>query len=93
MPRHPRVLYNYGLTLERAGRRRAAETALLRAYDLDPDDPQIVYAIAVFYLQERHHRRAMTYARRLAQLTPTDPVAQNFLARLQRTIAGRGAQR
>ncbi len=87
MPRRARVLYNYGLTLQQMGRRHAAEAALLRAYELDTGDSQIVYALAIFYLQQQADARAMVYAKHLSELTSTDAGARQLLERLQHTVA------
>jgi predicted CXXCH cytochrome family protein len=87
MPRDARVRYNHGLALQHLGR-RAASAALLEAYRLDPADPQIVYAVAVWYVRRGDHARAEIYARRLADLVPADAGARDFLDRVRRARAG-----
>jgi predicted CXXCH cytochrome family protein len=81
LPRRARVLYNYGLALQQLGRRRQAEAALQRAHVLGPADPQIVYALAVFYAQQQQYERALPYARLLTELAP-DSRARQFSERL-----------
>ncbi|MBI2219328.1 MAG: tetratricopeptide repeat protein [Candidatus Rokubacteria bacterium] len=83
MPRDARVRYNQGLALQRLGRRPAA-AALLEAYRLDPADPQIVHAVAAWYLAHGDHAHAELYAKRLADLVPGDAAARDFLDRVRR---------
>ncbi|HEV3447606.1 MAG TPA: tetratricopeptide repeat protein, partial [Gemmataceae bacterium] len=53
LPDRPRVHYNHGLALQRLGRRSEAEVALLKAQSLAPSDRAVIYALAVFYAQDR----------------------------------------
>ncbi len=93
LPDRARVRYNDGLTLQQLGRRRGAEQALLQANRLDPTDAEIVYALAVFYIQQQQYRRALRYAERLSVLMPTEPGAQQLLERLRRQLRAREPQR
>ena len=83
-----RVHYNYGLALQRLGRVREAEAALHKAEQVNPQDPEIVYALAVFYLQQHQPARALPYADRLVKLVPGQPgplqMLQQIRARLGR---------
>lgn len=90
LPDRARVLYNHALALQHLGRRQEAEAALLQAQALDPGDPQIVYALTVFFAQQRQYRRALPYAERLAELAPGDQGARQLLERLRAQV-GAGA--
>src|SRR5207237_10572088 len=70
LPGRARVRYNYGVVLQQLGRHRDAEAAWLEAHGLDRDDPEIGYALAVLYLQQKRFGRARTYAEMFADLTP-----------------------
>ena len=65
--------------------------ALLKALDLDPRDPQIPYALAIFYDQERQYERALVYAERLRELAPADPGSRQLLEEIKRQMAPSGA--
>ena len=83
LPERPRVHYNQGLALQRLGRRPEAESALLKAQSLVPSDRAIVYALAVFYSQDRRWFLALPWAEKLVALDPADSQAQQFLAQLR----------
>ncbi|MBV8189911.1 MAG: tetratricopeptide repeat protein [Alphaproteobacteria bacterium] len=79
----PRVHYNHALALQRLGRRPEAEVALLKAQSLAPTDRDTIYALAVFYAQDRRWFLAVPWAEKLVALDPTDPGAQQFLGQLR----------
>lgn len=83
MPERPRVQYNYGLALQRAGRRSAAEEALRRAHRLQPDTPDFLNALAIFYAQEEEWETALDYAERLVQLRPNAARPQRLLQQIR----------
>ena len=81
LPTRARVHYNFGLALQQLGKREDAERVLLAAQRLDPADPEIVYALTVFYLQAGAPSRALPWAERLAVLRPSDASVEALLAR------------
>jgi predicted CXXCH cytochrome family protein len=83
-PGRARVHYNYGLALQQLGQRVGAETALLRAYQLDSEDPSILQALAVHYLQGRRWDQAAVYAKKLARMYPNEPGPRRMLEEIQR---------
>lgn len=70
LPNRPRVRYNYALTLQHLGVRAEAERVLREAHALNSEDTDIVYALAVFYVQERQWDQALLHARKLQDLVP-----------------------
>ena len=70
LPNRPRVRYNYALTLQHLGLRTEAETALREAHELSPREADIVYALAVFNVQEERWDQALFFARKLQDLVP-----------------------
>jgi len=86
MPQRARVRYNLALALDRLSRDREAEAALLQAFQLDPRDADIVYATAAFYVQRRQWKRALSFAERLAELTPNDPGPPKLVASIRRHL-------
>jgi Flp pilus assembly protein TadD len=92
MPGRARVHYNHGLTLQHLGQRRAAEAELLRAHELDRGDPGIVYALAIFYLQQQSESQAVLYGQRLAALARGDAGTGELLQRLRQAMIGERAR-
>jgi len=82
MPR-PRVLYNYGLALQKLGRLAQAEDALLAGYRMAETDPSFLHALAVLYAQKQEPRRALPYARKLLALDPESPDLRRFVEHLE----------
>lgn len=87
LPQRARVRYNYALTLQHLGRWAEAETALLKAYGMDQHDPDIVYALALLYVQQRQWRQALPYAEALHNLRPDAPELWQLLQRLQEAVS------
>lgn len=73
MPNRPRVIYNYALTLQHLGKRPEAERQLLRAYKVNPGDPDFVHALTIFYIQDEDWRQAHHYVKQLVFLTQGAP--------------------
>jgi predicted CXXCH cytochrome family protein len=88
LPERSRVHYNQALALQRVGRRGEAEAAFLKAQSLAPSDRAVVYALAVFYAQDRRWFLAVPWAEKLVSLDPTDPQAQQFLTQLRTNARG-----
>ena len=72
------------MALQRVGRRADAEAAFVKAQKIDPNDPEIAYALAVLYLQENEWSRARDAAENLARLLPGNPQAQELIDHIRR---------
>ena len=75
----PRVHYNLGLALQRVGRMAEAEVALLRAYELVPDDPAFTIALVFYYRGIARWDDAERFARTLIGMLPNDPGPRQLL--------------
>ncbi len=84
MPTRARVHYNHGLALQHLGRKSGAETALLKAYRLDENDPSVIQALAILYIQGRQWDQAATYAKTLTQLYPDEPGPRRMLKQINK---------
>ena len=84
LPGRPRVRYNYGLALQRLGRRAEAEAQFLESYRVGPDDPSVVQALAIFYAQDARWDEALEWAERLVEMVPDEPGARLFLDEIRR---------
>jgi tetratricopeptide (TPR) repeat protein len=89
-PQRARVQYNYALLLQTLERRDEAEVSLMRAYELDPRDTDIVYALVIFYSQDKNWQDALLYARELQALAPDNPGAAQLLERLEQAVSAGG---
>lgn len=86
-PERGRVRYNYALALQGLGQEFAAATELRKAYKVDKRDPDIVYALAALHAQRNEWREALPYARRLVELLPKEPNAQQLLSDIEQRAA------
>jgi Flp pilus assembly protein TadD len=75
------VHYNLGLALQQLGERNEAEAALLRAQQLDPNDPSLAYALAVFNAQAGRMSKVQEWVSVLRTLSPNDPRLAHFSPR------------
>ena len=93
IPQRARVNYNYGLALQQLGRLGEAEKVLLEADRVDPSDPDIVYAVTLFYIRQRQFNRALPYAERLARLAPDAPGQTEMLRTIRSRISANRSDR
>ncbi len=87
LPNRARVQYNHGLALQRIGQHTQAEQALLEATRLAPRDPEIVYALAAYYVQRGRWEQARGPASSLVELTRGAPNALELLRQVERELA------
>ena len=79
-----RVHYNYGLAAQQLGRASEAEGALRRAAELEPQNPEFVYGVATFYLNQERLDIALEWAQRLERLVPDSPQIQHLITEIAR---------
>lgn len=87
MPSRGRVHYNLGLAYTQIGRKPEAEGALLRAHRTDVKDPDFLYALSTFYLEDGDLERAMDYCQRLCEAVPQNPGPIELREQIQKRIA------
>jgi Flp pilus assembly protein TadD len=71
------------LARQQLGQPKAAEAALRKARELEPTDPAIAYALAVFYAQQGRRADALHEAEALQQLQPGNAQAAQLVQRLR----------
>jgi len=91
LPQRARVRYNLALALQHLDRRGEAEAALLRAHEIDPGEPEIVHAVAIFYVQKGEWARARSYAQRLVALVPGAREPIEMLRRIEAELSAAAA--
>ena len=74
-----RIWYNLGLLQASLGQDDEAEGALFKAMELEPDNPDYLFALADFYLKRNRSQRARIYAELLIEKYPQNPVGYQLL--------------
>ena len=74
-----RIWYNLGLLQASLGQEAEAEAALLKAKVLEPDNPDILFALADFYLKSNRPQRAKIYAELLVEKYPQNPIGYQLV--------------
>jgi len=88
LPQRSRIHYNLGLLLQKLGRDTEAESALKRALALDGNNPDYLYALAVFYLERGDLETARKMAERLNTIHPDLPAVRQMLEIIRRRQTG-----
>jgi len=72
------VQYRYGMLLYLHRRFKEAEQALQKASVLEPNNPQFLLGLALFYKEREDAKRALQYAEQLVRLRPQDRMYQQI---------------
>ena len=83
-PDRARISYNHGLALQQFGRLDAAAEELRAAAELDDQDADAAYALALLYARQEKWEPALRQARRLVGLRPGDRQVQQVVDQLER---------
>jgi tetratricopeptide (TPR) repeat protein len=79
MPGNARLHYNLGLLMQKLRRDTDAETALKKAVSMEPEHPDYLYAMTVFYLQRHQLTKARNHAEKLAKSEKYRSVGEQLL--------------
>jgi tetratricopeptide (TPR) repeat protein len=82
-PEEPRYAFVYGVALHDVGRPAAALEVLTAAHRRHPSDRELLWTLAVFSREQGDSVTATEYARKLVELAPQDPRAQQLLRELE----------
>lgn len=85
-PNNSALQYRLGLACYLAGRMDAAEEAVARARELDPDEPQIGLFLALFYERGQRFEEALQLTRELIRQHPDDPRFAELRQRLEQAV-------
>jgi len=93
LPRRARVQLNLGLAYQHLEMRDEARAALERAYAIDPGEPSVLNALAIYFVQERDWERAAEFARKLVRAVPPGtPGPEDLVRRIESEIAAEAAR-
>ncbi len=74
-----RVFYNLGLLLQRLNRNTEAESALLKAVEINPNNPDFLYGTAFFYFKNGQLPQAKRIAEKLVDQHPGHAASKKML--------------
>jgi len=88
------VQYRYGMLLYLHRRYDEAEQSLRKAHELEPNNPQLLLGLVLFYKERKDARQALPLAEQLCQLRPQDATYRQVLAEIRALSSpGAGASR
>lgn len=76
---NPRIYYNLGLIYQYLNNNGKAEAALLKANSISPNQFDIIYALADFYIKTGDLTKAMKFAEELKIKFPSNPAGQQII--------------
>ena len=76
---NPRIFYNLGLIYQYLNNNSKAETSLLKANSIFPNQFDIIYALADFYIKAGDYTKAMNYAEELKIKFPSNPAGLEII--------------
>jgi tetratricopeptide (TPR) repeat protein len=84
VPNSASVQYRYGMSLYLHRRLDEAERALVSASQLEPNNPQFLLGVVLFYKEMNQPDKAIPLAERLVQLRPRDAMFRQVLEEIRR---------
>jgi len=88
LPQRSRVHYNLGLLLQQLRRDADAESALLTAVEIEPDNLDYLYALADHYLKRQKFMKARQIAVQMKVKHPNNSIGQDILNFIEQQTAG-----
>jgi len=82
------IQYRYGLSAYLNGDADAAEKALLHACELEPDNDQFLFALALFYEKFQRTAQALDIVKKLLKMQPRNPQYGQLYQRIQQQMQG-----
>jgi len=76
---NPRTYYNLGLIYQYLNNSAKAESSLLKAYSLSPNEFDVLYALTDFYIKRENFTSAMKCAKEMKEKFPSNPAGEKFL--------------
>jgi tetratricopeptide (TPR) repeat protein len=76
---NPRIYYNLGILYQYLNNSAKAESSLLKAYSSSPNEFDLIYALADFYLKKQDYTSALKYAKEIRRIYPTNTSGQQLI--------------
>ena len=74
---NPRIYYNLGLIYQYLNNAVKAESSLMKAYSLSPNEFDVMYALADFHIKKNNYTAALKYANEMRTKHPSNPQANS----------------
>jgi tetratricopeptide (TPR) repeat protein len=84
---NPRIYYNLGLIYQYLNNNVKAEASLLKANIISPNQFDIIYALADFYIKQREKKFALKYAEELKVKFPSRPDGSELVNYINKLVA------
>jgi len=75
---NPRIYYNLGLIYQYLNNQTKAESSLLKAYSLSPNEFDVLYALADFYIKKEDYTTALKYAKEMKEKHPLNSTGEQL---------------
>jgi tetratricopeptide (TPR) repeat protein len=76
---NPRAYYNLGLVYQYLNENQKSERVLLTGYNLIPNNFDLIFALADFYMKQKKYSNSLMYAEELKTKFPSKPEGQQFI--------------
>lgn len=76
---NPRIYYNLGVLYQYLNNSAKAESTLLKAYSLLPNEFDVLYALADFYVKNQEYSSALRYAKEISRMYPTNSAGKQLI--------------
>lgn len=86
LPDSAPIQYRYGMSLYLHGRYEEAGNALRAAVRLEPNQPEFLLGLALFYKEMKEFEKALAVASQLLELRPGDATYQRVLAEIRQEM-------
>jgi tetratricopeptide (TPR) repeat protein len=84
-----RVAYNYGLVLQKIGKRPEAEQAFRKGLKINPNSESNLYALLYMYMEQNRYKDAKALIGKLIALDPQNQQYQSINATIQRALSAK----
>jgi len=83
---NPRIYYNLGLIYQYLKEEKKAESSLLKAYSVSPNEFDLIYALADFYIKKGNKNTALKYADEIDKKFPSNPAGKQIIDFIQKQM-------
>jgi Tfp pilus assembly protein PilF len=86
---NPRIYYNLGLIYQYLNNGAKAESSLMKAYSLSPNEFDVMYALADFHIKRNNYTTALKYANEMRVKFPSNPAGEQLVNYVNEKLSGR----
>jgi tetratricopeptide (TPR) repeat protein len=84
---NPRIYYNLGLIYQYLKEEKKAESSLLKAYSVSPNEFDVIYALADFYIKKGNKNTALKYADEIDKKFPSNPAGTQMINYINKILS------